>query len=127
MNDTALTINPAMGKFQELDFSRYNQKYIEKMISDLREERTLLEEVIRRLARLTGARRLPRTKSAGLAGMRRCRRCGQTKPESEFHRNGRYLMSMCRGCNTARCTEYYRRNRARLNQLRREKRQEKTA
>jgi len=113
-----------MGKFEELNFSRYSQKHIEKMISDLRAERKLLEEVIRTLGRLTGTRRLQQMERAGDAGTRRCRRCGQTKPESEFHRNGRYLMSMCRGCNTARCTEYYRRNRARLNQLRREKRQE---
>ena len=113
-----------MSKYEDLNLTGYSQKHIEKMIADLREERSLLEEVIGRLARLTGTRGSVRKENAQQAGQRRCRRCGQTKSETEFHRNGRYLMSMCRGCNTARCTEYYRRNRARLNQLRREKRQD---
>jgi hypothetical protein len=100
-----------------------NREQIFKMIADLREERALLEEVIVALSRMQGGSiaRSGRRERRGV-DLRLCRRCGENKPASEFHRNGRYLMSLCRDCNTARCVEYYRRNRERLNQLRREKR-----
>jgi hypothetical protein len=45
--------------------------------------------------------------------VKRCSRCGETKPLSEFNRkdSGR-LQSFCRRCNSAYLKEHYRKNRA---------------
>jgi hypothetical protein len=86
---------------------------IAEAITALRNERRLLETAIGALIRLEPpfGTRVP--------GLRPCSRCSELKPISAFHRNGPYLMSFCRECNTERCRRYYRRNRESVNYRRR--------
>jgi hypothetical protein len=105
-------------RMDEASLSSLSRREITQMIAGLRRERRMLDDVIAAVARLGGSSAVKRDAAA----WRLCRQCRQVKPASEFHRNGRYLMSLCRECNTARCAEYYRQNRERLNELRRQRR-----
>jgi 5-methylcytosine-specific restriction endonuclease McrA len=42
--------------------------------------------------------------------MKRCTRCGETKPLSEFHRNRKYFVSECKSCKSIRSKENYKNN-----------------
>ena len=88
---------------------------IAEAISYFREQRKLLDDAITALRRIS----MRDGKDAAGPGLRLCSRCSEMKPLSAFHRNGPYLMSFCRDCNTERCRRYYRRNRQRVNDQRR--------